>query len=120
MASMGRLMAVGFSPAQAQMLGAETGSALVATGSTQATALLLANNNNFFGTVAASTGAVLPVAEGQSPFVVYNGGANALLVYPSGTQTINGLAASAGLSVPAGKSATFFPALLSWIANISA
>jgi hypothetical protein len=90
--------------------------ALTATGSTQATALSLISNFSIFGTVAASTGALLAAREG----IVVNGGANALTLYPPVGGNINGGATNAGVSVPAGKSAMFSSSGLTYGVNVSA
>jgi subtilisin family serine protease len=61
-----------------------------------------------FTTVAASTGARLPAnADVGDQYIVYNGGANALLVYPPLAGKINNLAANASLSVATTKAANF-------------
>lgn len=129
MAGPGRLMAAGMPAAQATQLGMESGSGLLtATGTTIANALVLAASFNLFGTVAAGAGALLPYAEAQPPTVIYNGGANALLVYPQATEIINAGAVGVAFSVAAGKSAIFFPgkdngvtpSIGAWIANLSA
>jgi len=85
--------------------------ALTATGSTQGTALALPSDFNVFTTVAASTGAILPVTGPQcnqaDTFIVVNHGANALLVYPpTGGKIANG-STNAGLSVGSNKTAWF-------------
>ena len=103
--------------------------ALTATGSTQATALLVTSELSLFGTVAASTGAILPLnAEPGDELVVVNGGANALSVYPQTGATINGGSANAAFSVAAGKSARFTAyqvtgrgvGTVNWVALLSA
>lgn len=97
------LMARGLPAGPAGLLGQDAASApLTATGSTQLTALALASDFSIFGTVAASTGAILS-ARGDT-FVV-NNGANTLTLYPPVGGNINGGALNAGISVPAGKSA---------------
>jgi hypothetical protein len=104
--------------------------AAVATGTTQATAYALQTDITQFGTVAASSGAILPgsglitVSEGDI-YEVFNGGANALAVYPYTGFAINSLAVNTALSVPAGKSATFrylglVNSVGTWYANLSA
>lgn len=130
MASASRLMAAGMPAALALELGIESniGGLLTATGSTAATGLTLLANFNLFGTVASGTYAVLPAAEAQAPFAVYNGGSNALLVAPQPTEIINAGSAGVGFSIGAGKSGIFIPgkntavtpAIGAWIANLSA
>lgn len=75
---------------------------LTAAGTTQGTATAIPSDYNVFTTVSAGTGGVLPAAANGRDIVVVNKGANTLLVYPNGTNTIDALAASAALSVPVG------------------
>lgn len=89
-------------------------SGLTATGSTQATALLITSCSNIINTAAASTGVRLPGATESRAGVgdiiaVYNLGANALAVYPPVGGTINLIAVNTALSVPTGKAALFSP-----------
>ena len=71
---------------------------LTATGSDQSGAYECTYSKNFFSTVAANTGAVLDSdAVGGDSQLVYNGGANALSVYPPSGASINGLATNAAM-----------------------
>ena len=72
---------------------------LVATGSTQAGALVLPADVNKFTTVAAGTGCIIPPLNGGDNIVVVNSGANALLLYPPVGSTINALSANTGYSI---------------------
>jgi len=78
-----------------------------AAGTTQATATSLTANVNVIGTAAASSGVVVPASEAGDVIEVYNQGANALAVYPPGSEIIDALSASASFAVGAGKAATF-------------
>lgn len=129
MASSARLMAAGLSAGAANLLGIDSnpGALLIAAGTNFATALVLTAEFNLFGTVAAGTGAALPFAEFQPPVTVYNGGANALLIYPQATEGINAVAIGGSFSVAAGKSCIFTAgrnavstAVGWWIATLSA
>lgn len=129
MASPARLMASGIPAGPALELGQDSAtSILTATGTNAATALVLNAALNLFGTVAASTGAILPAAEAQPTYAIFNGGANALSVYPQTAEIINGGSAGAAFSVAAGKSALFVPCkntsvsppVGGWIAILSA
>ena len=125
MTSSERLMAAGMPWGQAVQIGTDSSYALTATGSTKAGALVLVGHNNMFATVASNTGALLPVAEASPPVTIYNGGAQPLLVYANGTDTINALSAGASFSVTNGKACMFTTARKSatvngWIANLSA
>lgn len=70
---------------------------LVATGTTQATALPLPAQTNVFGTVAADTGAILPGGAVSGTFVVANDTTTDLFVYPPVGAQIGTL----GVNVPA-------------------
>jgi hypothetical protein len=121
MALVQELMAAGTPAAAANQIGQDTPAlALVATGVAQADALPLASSFSVFGTVAAGTGGGLPSAGAQQPYFIYNGGANALLVYPSLGQSINAGAPNAAFSIPTLKSAIFIPAGVKWGAIASA
>jgi hypothetical protein len=73
--------------------------ALTATGTTQATALLLSRPINNVTTVAASTGVIFPIPTNGMRIIVRNGGANVLNIYPSSGAAINTLAANAAFSL---------------------
>jgi hypothetical protein len=84
---------------------------LVAAGSSNADALQLSADADFnvVGTAAASTGVRLPTPGGVGDAVlVYNRGANAVLVYPQAGGAVNALTATTGgFSVAAGGRAVF-------------
>lgn len=116
MAAAEDLMANGMPASLAKRIGLEipvTG--LIATGANQAGALGLTSSFSIFGTVAANTGCI---CSGDKDSVIVNGGANALSVYPPSGFAINGAAANAAISVPAGKSILTIPARGSAIAAI--
>lgn len=94
-----KLVASGLPGPLANAVVGDVANGLTATGTTQATALQLQADVNRFTTVAASSGAILPAMNPGDSCVVFNGGANALLVYPPVGGTINALAANAGYSV---------------------
>ncbi|MCA3704253.1 MAG: hypothetical protein INF12_14620 [Methylobacterium sp.] len=115
------LMGLGLAPAVAQDLGVIVATGLSGAGSTQTDATSIGVNTfNVFSTVAASTGARLPVAGGNGNVVVVNGGANALTVYPATGESINALSANTGLSVAAGRAALFLSAGNRWAGLVSA
>ena len=70
----------------------DVGRGISAAGTTQGTATLLINGVNFLGTVAASSGVILQTSGVGTSQIVYNGGANAVSVYPPVGFKINGLA----------------------------
>src|ERR1700757_816274 len=80
---------------------------LTAAGSSQGTALPIPSDFCVFTTVAASTGAILPVSSPTDWLTVVNHGASALTVYPPTGGQISTGATNAGLSVPSGKAAQF-------------
>lgn len=101
---------------------AGTGTGLTALGSTQATAYAINQDITVFGTVALSTGARLPASGvAGDDVVVANHGANALTLYPPVGASIGTASANAGLSIPAGKTATcYFVSPTLWLVNVSA
>lgn len=95
-------------------------------GGGQASATLLTANINDVGTVATAADSVKlppPTIPGQI-IVVANNGANAMQVFGSGTDTINGVATATGVSQPAGKHAFYVSegvgAGTNWLRNLSA
>lgn len=113
------LMARGMPGGQANLLAQDPASAaLTATGNSQATALSLVSNFSVFGTVAASTGAI--IGEPRGIYFVANNGANTLTLYPPVGGNINGGALNAGIAVPAGKSAMAMSNGLTWGVVVSA
>lgn len=81
---------------------------LTAVGTTQALALPLNSKFNVFGTVAATTSAILPFGVPRTDEVgIRNGGANALTLFPPVGGSINGGAANASVSIAAAATARF-------------
>lgn len=102
------LMGSGIPAAAARHIIGTVASGLTATGTTQADALLI-NDISEFTTVASGTGALIPANLSRGDNVlIYNGGANALTVYPPVGESINALSANAGFSVAANKLVKIF------------
>ncbi len=82
---------------------------LTATGTVQGDAYEVTTSKAGFSTVAAGTGAILDsdAAAGDSQ-MIYNGGANALSVYPPSGASINNAAANAAVLVPSASACEFF------------
>lgn len=124
MALIKQMVSAGIQSHRAQATLGSVATGLTAAGTNLATGLALKSAVNVFGTVAASTGAVLPVAGLSDEVVVNNGGANALLVYPAtAAGTVGAGGAGVGFSVAAGKTASFkcvSTSGLVWIALLSA
>ena len=97
-------------------------SGLTALGSSQGTAFPLVNNaDHQFTTVGSSTGAILPPARLADSVSVWNGGANALSIYPPSAGKINDGSANAAYSLAAGAGITFFATdLRTWYAASAA
>lgn len=70
---------------------------LTATGTTQATALLLINGIGWITTAAANSGVVLFPGNPGTSQTVYNSGANAVKVYPTLGAQINALGTNIGM-----------------------
>lgn len=99
MSQSNRMLAAGLSAVQCQAIQGTAVSGLVALGTTQANALPLPADVCKFATVAAGTGTVIPPCNPADSGSLFNGGANALLVYPPLGGKINGLGTNAGYSV---------------------
>lgn len=75
---------------------------ITAAGANQGTATVLSPRMAYNVTTTPSgTGVLLPASVSGAELTVANNGANALLIYPNGTEKINALAASAGFSAAA-------------------
>jgi len=102
------LVGSGLAPSSATAVLGSASAGLVATGTTQADALIIQVSNNQYTTVAAGTGAVIPSFTQPGDVIrVFNNGANTLLVYPPLGGAINNGATNAGFSVAANKGAQF-------------
>lgn len=112
------LMGTGHSAAQADSISGPGTQGLVATGTNQATALLISWHVNAFVTVASSTGAVLSsIFTPGDDIYVYNGGSNTLAVYPNSTDTIDN---TTSVSIPTKKGCYLkMGALGAWTSHIS-
>ena len=87
----------------------DVGISITAAGTTQATAKLLINGVNTVTTVASGAGVVLFPPSGPGVFqLVYNGGANALKVYPSLGYQINALGANNAMVLATGTAVEFW------------
>ena len=121
MATPSELMGLGLPAMQAKALGQSKSATLTAAGTTATDALSVTDGALYFGTVASGAGAKLPPASGASITAVYNGGANALLLYPAtGEQINNGTATTGTFSVTNAKTAILVPSQNGWIAVLSA
>jgi len=115
------LMGSGLSAMASTSISGTCGTALTATGSTQATALLLSADVNEVTTTASSTGVQLPVSAIGDEITVGNYGANTLSVYGQTGEGIGSGAANAAFSVAANKAAIFRKVSSTrWIAILSA
>lgn len=94
-----QMMGGGLSAEASKAINGSVASSLTATGTNQSTALSLDAAVNIFGTVASGTGAKLPSVEISDEIEVYNGGANALTVYPDSGAQINSLSENGGVSL---------------------
>ncbi len=99
MATADDIMGGGFSAGQAKSIGGQTNLTVTAAGTTQGTATTLTASNNYISTVAAGTGVILNSDEIASEVDIFNGGANALKIYPPTGANINQLAANAGITL---------------------
>lgn len=95
-----KLFGSGLSTLAVAAIGNDVASGLTATGTTQATAYAMTAADNEFTTVADGTGGVLYAGTPGDSQYVYNGGANALKVYPPSSSQINGLGTNNAVLIP--------------------
>lgn len=94
------IMGGGFSPAGAQAINGQFALAVSAAGTTISDATQLKATNNTVTTVASGAGVLLYDGVIGDTIYIYNGGANALKVYPpTSSQTINQLSAGTAISL---------------------
>ncbi len=117
MSSKREVMAAGENAVLARQLGSDQQLAVTAAGSSQATATVCKGEFIEVGTAGSSTGIQLP-AEG-SVYVVSNGGANALAVFPPVGSYMNGTQ-NASFSVTNAKTGIFFRSENRYIGILSA
>lgn len=119
MASVENLMAEGLPAPLAKQIGLEVPvTGLTASGTTQGGALALTSTFSVFSTVGSSAGCICSTDKDS---FIYNGGSNALTVYPGTTAQgfgFAGLSAGTGISVPVNKGAYFMPSRGSTIAAL--
>ena len=99
MAIAARIQAAGLSGVQAAAINGVVANTLTAAGTNQATALVLTSDLNRFTTVAAGTGCILPSLNPGDGLEIFNGGANALSLYPPSGGAINGLSVNTAYSI---------------------
>lgn len=91
-------------------LGYSSEVAITALGTTRDTAFPLRAGINVVSVAAANTGVRLGIpAIGDAETVVFNDGASTLQVYASGTDTIDGVAATVGVALSANARCAFYP-----------
>ncbi len=117
MSTKAQLMAAGMPALLATKLGIDSQVTVAAAGTTQANATSVGGNFTIISTAPSGTGVVLSFsAERGQMAALYNAGANTVKVYPSGTETINGVAGSTGFSVATTKAVILVASDKTWIA----
>lgn len=114
------LMAAGLPAGAAGQIGQDAVGTIAGAGTTQGTATAVASTFTIISTAPSSSGVVLRTSAGSPDQLIYNGGANTLKIYGSGSQTINGIAGATGISLPTLKAARLTAAGTGWIAVVSA
>lgn len=104
-----RLMASGLSALAANNIAGDTSSALTASGTTKAGALVLSNEQNYIAICSSGKAVSLPPMNQGDSCEVLNGGANTLLVFTTAgtSDTITSGSANGGFSIATMRSAVF-------------
>ena len=110
------LMAAGAAAGLAKQIGQGAVSTIAGAGTTQGGATAIVSSFTIISTAPSSSGVVLGVAGGAPPQMIYNAGANTLKVYGNGSNTINGIAGSTGVSVATLKALILVSSGTGWIA----
>jgi hypothetical protein len=84
-----------------------TANALTAIGTDRGTSLALTKDINNVTTALSGTGVTLPAGVTGEEVIVFNNGANAIIVYGNGSDTVDGNAGTAGVTLSAGARAVF-------------
>ena len=116
------IMRGGWSAGNAKAVNGAIATALTAAGTSRTDALALTADTNVIGTAASGSGVSLPATELGDSVEIYNGGANAVTVYPDGSGVqINGLTAGNGFLL-ATNTMCYARRVTStrWIVNLSA
>jgi len=116
------IMKGGWSAGNAKAVNGAVATALTAAGTTLGTALALSADTNVLGTVSSGTGVSLPSCEIGDSVEIYNGGANAVTVYPDTSSVqINSLTTGNGFLL--GTNTMCYARRVSstrWVVNLSA
>lgn len=116
------IMKGGFSAGSAKAINGALATGLTATGTVITDALDLTADTNVLATVASGTGVQLPSCEVGDSVEIYNGGANAVKVYPdTAANQVNGLPAGTAFLL-ATNTMCYVRRISStrWVANLSA
>lgn len=113
-----RVLISSFNPLQTLNICGDTGDNLTASGTNAATAFPIVNVFSRFGTVVASTGALLPVAEKGMDLAIANDGGHTLTVYARSGSTIDG---ASSVTIDATKRRIFIATSLTvWVSILGA
>lgn len=121
MSTVQRLMAAGMQAINAGHLGQTTVSSIAAAGASAGNATAITSTFTYITTAASNTGVILKNAAAQPETVIYNGGLNAVKVYPAtGEKINNGTATTGSFSLTNGKTAILVGTEGAWIGILSA
>lgn len=115
------IMQGGFSAMSADSIQGGVNLTMTAAGTTQATATAINTSNVYVATAASGTGLILPSAQQGDWLVIYNGGANAVTVYPPVGAKINSLTTNGGASLGTNTACIYFCfSATQWVCDLSA
>lgn len=122
MALAAEIMQGGLSAGQADAINGQTKSSISAAGSTISDATQLTASQNLLSTVSSGQGVLLPNGMVNDQVEIYNGGSNAVKVYPpNSTQNINQLSAGTAITLNVNTAAYFRKVTTTqWIVVMSA
>lgn len=116
-----QIMGGGFSAGQVAALAGTIKTGISAAGTTQGTATTINSAVNMIGTAAASSGVICAQLYPGDSMWIYNGGANAVTVYPPTSAKFNSLSTNAGFSLGVNSACMVLcVSSTQWLVNLSA
>lgn len=121
MAMAKEIMQGGFSAISADAIQGNVNLTVSAAGTTQGTATAINTSSVYISTAAASSGVILPAVQQGDWIVIYNGGANAVTIYPPLGAKINSLGTNAGALLATNTACIYFCfSATQWVCDLSA
>lgn len=115
------IMQGGFSAISADSIQGGVNLTMTAAGTTQGTATAINTSNIYISTAASNSGVILPASQQGDWVVIYNGGLNAVTIYPPVGAKINSLSTNGGALLGTNTACIYFCfSATQWVCDLSA